>query len=328
MNRIDRLTAILIWLQSQHALTARQISDRYGVSQRTVYRDIRALEDAGVPIGVEPGRGYFLAEGYHLPPVMFTSAEAGALLLGAKLIEKFSDTGINQSFAGAMDKIKAVMGHEDQDYLNRLDAQITVLKATPVCASATPNNLLLEVQSALAQNQFIHIRYLSGYKEERSDRTIEPLGLCFYAGHWHLLAYCHMRKAYRDFRVDRILATTLSDTRFDRQRHGELDELVRRIVMPTNLKPATVQFTQPAAHAIREYKYFYGFVAQRVCCHGVEMDFLVPDIDYLSRWLLTWTDQVMVKRPETLKAAMAAHSQKLIQHYRYPSRRDEKNEID
>ena len=131
MNRIDRLTAILIQLQTRRILPAREIARRYGISLRTVYRDIRALEDAGVPLGAEPGRGYFLAEGYHLPPVMFTQDEAGALLLGAKLIEKFSDSSTNRHFAGALDKIKAILGETDQDVLNQLDALVTVLSLAP-----------------------------------------------------------------------------------------------------------------------------------------------------------------------------------------------------
>ena len=90
MNRIDRLTAILIQLQTKKVVKAQEIADRFNISLRTVYRDIRALEEAGVHIGAEAGIGYFL-ENYHLPPVMFTTEEASALMLGAKLIEKMSD---------------------------------------------------------------------------------------------------------------------------------------------------------------------------------------------------------------------------------------------
>ena len=68
MNRIDRLTAILVQLQSKKVVTAKEIADRFEISLRTVYRDVRALEDAGVPIGAEAGKGYFIMDGYHLPP--------------------------------------------------------------------------------------------------------------------------------------------------------------------------------------------------------------------------------------------------------------------
>ncbi len=80
MNRIDRLSAILIQLQSKQVVKAQEVADRFGISLRTVYRDIKSLEEAGIPIGAEAGKGYFIMDGYHLPPVMFTKEEASALL--------------------------------------------------------------------------------------------------------------------------------------------------------------------------------------------------------------------------------------------------------
>jgi len=71
MNRIDRLAAILIQLQSRRLVKAQDIADKFSISLRTVYRDVRALEEAGVPVIGEAGTGYKLMEGYKLPPVMF-----------------------------------------------------------------------------------------------------------------------------------------------------------------------------------------------------------------------------------------------------------------
>lgn len=92
MNRIDRLSAILIQLQSKKIVRAQEIADRFEISLRTVYRDIRALEEAGVPIGAEAGIGYFLMEGYNLPPVRFSKEEAGSILMATKLAEKIRIT--------------------------------------------------------------------------------------------------------------------------------------------------------------------------------------------------------------------------------------------
>ena len=101
MNRLDRLTAILIHLQSKRVVRASEIADRFEISLRTVYRDIRSLEEAGVPIGAEAGVGYFL-ENYHLPPVMFTNAEASALVFGGKFIEKMADSSLQEPFTSAL----------------------------------------------------------------------------------------------------------------------------------------------------------------------------------------------------------------------------------
>jgi predicted DNA-binding transcriptional regulator YafY len=108
---------------------AQEIASRFGISLRTVYRDIRALEEAGVPIGAEAGIGYFL-ENYHLPPVMFTTEEASALLLGAKLIEKMSDHSIKKEFGSALYKIKSVLKSADKEHVEDLESRVAVLKHT------------------------------------------------------------------------------------------------------------------------------------------------------------------------------------------------------
>ncbi|HNP97239.1 MAG TPA: HTH domain-containing protein, partial [Cyclobacteriaceae bacterium] len=98
MNRIDRLTAILIQLQTKRIVKAEEVADRFEISLRTVYRDIKALMEAGVPIGSEAGKGYFIVDGYHLPPVMFNQEEAGSMLLAGKLVEKMTDKSVRQAF--------------------------------------------------------------------------------------------------------------------------------------------------------------------------------------------------------------------------------------
>ncbi|WP_070968864.1 helix-turn-helix transcriptional regulator [Vibrio sonorensis] len=86
MNRFDRITALLVLLQTRNVVTAQFLSEYFSVSERTIYRDIKSLENAGVPIGSEAGVGYFLAKGYQLPPVCFTLDEAASVLLGEKLL--------------------------------------------------------------------------------------------------------------------------------------------------------------------------------------------------------------------------------------------------
>lgn len=88
MNRLTRITTILIQLQSKKIVTAKEIADRFEISLRTVYRDIKMLQDAGVPIGSENGIGYFIVSGYSLPPIMITEEEANALIVSEKLMLK------------------------------------------------------------------------------------------------------------------------------------------------------------------------------------------------------------------------------------------------
>ncbi len=108
MNRINRVTSILIQLQSKKIIPAKEIAQRFNISLRTVYRDIRTLEEAGIPIGSEAGKGYFLVEGFLLPPVMFTAAEVGALITAGKFLNCHGDESFIKDFDSAMYKIRYI----------------------------------------------------------------------------------------------------------------------------------------------------------------------------------------------------------------------------
>jgi len=319
MNRIDRLTAILLQLQTKRIVRGQEIADRYGICLRTVYRDIRALEEAGVPIGSEAGMGYFLSPGYHLPPVMFTAEEARALLIGGKLIEKFSDLAVKRHYACALDKIKAVMGDPEKEHLNTLSDHIEVLKTSPRPREGFPNDLLLDIQSVLGRNQVIRIEYTSGYREETTRREIEPLGLCFYGGNWHLLAFCRLRRDYRDFRVDRIRTVHVTRSFFSASSHDSLADLISRMVYETDVKPACVRFDLTTMPFVGEQKYYYGFVEEKTRGRQVEMHFLTASYDQLAHWLLGFVDTVEVVSPDALKKIMADHARRLYVHFCPPS---------
>src|SRR6201996_6816485 len=126
MNRIDRISAILIQLQSRRVVKAQDIADRFEISLRTVYRDIRTLEEAGIPIIGEAGVGYSLMDGYRLPPVMFTKEEATAFLTAEKFVEKLTDTSTRASHRSAMDKIRAILKTTEKDLLEDMDGNIEV----------------------------------------------------------------------------------------------------------------------------------------------------------------------------------------------------------
>jgi predicted DNA-binding transcriptional regulator YafY len=315
MNRLNRLTAILLLLQTRRVLTADQLADRFVVSRRTIYRDIRVLEEAGVPILSEAGVGYCLARGYHLPPVMFTRAQAGALITGGKLIERFSDPSINEEYQGALDKIRAVLDQGDQRFMERLEDRMTVRTLPEAPPVHGDGRMLARLQAILGRRRVVFMTYHSGGKDEVTEREVEPLVLCFYGGHWHLLAFCRLRQAYRDFRVDRICDLTPTQTPFDAHRHGDIDQLVDKMVAPTDLKPATIRFNSQAATEVRQNRYYWGFVREVVHPEGVEMHFLTPDYDYLVRWLVGFCDRVEVLAPVTLKERIQAFAQRLHRHY-------------
>lgn len=176
MNRLDRLQAIIIQLQTKKVVKAQEIADRFEISLRTVYRDIRAIEKAGVPVGAEAGIGYFLAENYNLPPIMLTSNEASSILLAGKFIPYLTDKKIQESFDSAMYKIKAVLNPEQKESISKLESSIQVsLSLTP---QELPDSIYIqEIQKALVNQQVIKMSYFSNYNKTTTTRTIEPISL-------------------------------------------------------------------------------------------------------------------------------------------------------
>src|SRR3982751_2500502 len=128
MNRLDRITTILIQLQSRKVVKAQDIAERFNISLRTVYRDMRYLAEAGIPLIGEAGVGYSIMEGYRLPPVMFTKEEATAFLMAEKLVEKFTDASTQRDYSTAMFKIKAVLRLSERDYLEDMEQHIAVIE--------------------------------------------------------------------------------------------------------------------------------------------------------------------------------------------------------
>ncbi|QNL21016.1 YafY family transcriptional regulator [Hyphobacterium sp. CCMP332] len=297
MKRLDRLTAILIQLQSKKIVKAQMLADKFEVSLRTIYRDMLSLQEAGVPIGSQEGVGYFLVEGYHLPPVMFSEEEANSLLIGAKFISNLTDKVVAEAFQNALDKIKAVLPSERKEVLNVLDERLLVSKRLGV---ESENPVISEIQKAIGKNLCCEIKYYSNYNGQVSEREIEPLGIVFYADAWHLMAWCRMRKAYRDFRTDRIGKIRITGNGYDRNAHPGLQEHMQQLTDQYQLTEIKVRFKKEILRFTSNDKYNHGYVDEKDLGDQVEMKFLSPSMDYTARWLLMFDNAVEILSPHAL----------------------------
>lgn len=203
LKRVSRLTAIITQLQAKRMLTAVQLSAQFNVSIRTIYRDMKALERAGIPVVTVDGKGYKLMEGYKMPPVMFTENEAHALATLEQLVAKSADASLRREYASAVNKVKSVLQYALKEKVELLSDRIAV---SPVLPRDNTSDSLLSIQKALTSFEVLDITYHSGNKNETTRRRVEPFAL-YYSLHesWLLIAYCHLRKDFRMFRLDRIL---------------------------------------------------------------------------------------------------------------------------
>lgn len=315
MNRIDRLHAILTHLQSKKKVTAQDMADRFNISLRTVYRDVKALEESGVPVIGEAGIGYSVMEGYRLPPVMFTQQEASALIMGAKLAEHYTDQSVRKHFEAALFKIKAVLRGTDKEYVETLTSHIHITKPSAPMAQDFGHQHLSNIQHAIVHRNCLKISYHSTYKEEFTNRIIEPIGLYYYSRSWHLIAWCSLRKDYRDFRVDNIDNLNITGDCFDADAHPSLKDYIEKIQNKAELQEAVVIFEKETAKHVRSYGYYFGFVDEQDLGDKVRMKFLTTCFNSFGRWLLSYTNAVTVESPETLHEIMVRLSDELHLHY-------------
>ncbi len=316
MNRVDRLSAILIQLQSKRVVKAREISHRFGISLRTVYRDIKALEQAGVPIGAEAGVGYFIADGYYLPPVKFSKSEAGAILMAAKLAEKQTDKSIWQNLNSALFKIRSALKEEEKEYLETIEDNIEVLQLVKPPETGFPDHFLADIQLALATKKVINFDYYSSYRDSFTNRDVEPVNLCYYSRHWHLVGFCKLRNALRDFRSDRIMKLTIKEQTFDASKYHEFQSLQDLYLQGEGLQEVVIRVTSRVADYISEQKYFMGFVESKREKSFELMKFMCGDVSAFAHWLLQFNDGVTVISPDLLKEKVFILVEKAFIHHK------------
>jgi predicted DNA-binding transcriptional regulator YafY len=210
VNRLSRLTAILIQIQTKKIVTASELSKKFQVSKRTIYRDIKALENSGVPILTEEGKGYTLMEGYKIPPVMFTEKQANALILAEQLVLKSKDSSFVKDYSEAIDKIKSILRYSIKDKANLLANRTQYKEALN---QERNSNNLSDLQIALTSYNLVKIEYIN--KENSvSVRLIEPFAI-LNSDNWYLVAWCRLRNEFRFFRPDRIQKIEILSENFE-----------------------------------------------------------------------------------------------------------------
>jgi len=212
MSQLPRLISILTMLKSKRLITGNEIAQKFGVSLRTIYRDIRKLEEAGVPIITEEGKGYSIMDGYTVSPVKFRQEEVNALITAEKLIAKTKNKTLIDNFSKALVKIKSTFKSSMQTKSELLDAKMYVFSTSE---SILQSNSLSMLQLAITNMHMMKIKYQKLKSEEVSEREIEPTAIYSYDEKWILIAWCHLRDEYRTFRLDRILDCKLLNQKFE-----------------------------------------------------------------------------------------------------------------
>ncbi len=221
MRRADRLFQIVQTIRGRRLTTAAHLAQRLEVSERTIYRDVADLQTQGVPIEGEAGVGYRLGKGFELPPLMFTTQEAQALVAAVRIAQSWLDPALAAASADALGRVMSVLSSAD-----RAAAESLLVMVPPVGLEPGTQRVLQQLREAAQAKQLAHIRYRDA-AELRTKRTVRPLGVFYWGAVWTLAAWCESREDFRSFRVDRIETLDVLQARFADEPGRSLADLLR-----------------------------------------------------------------------------------------------------
>lgn len=310
LKRFDRIVGIYIQLQSRRVVRAEELAARFSVSVRTIYRDIRVLEAAGIPLMGEAGIGYSIVDGYRLPPVMFTREEALGFVAAEKLMEAFADKSLGTHYRSALYKIKAVLKGTDKEWIGTLAPHVQVNSKTSPTNDAIPDSLEILLES-MANKRQVQLVYRSLREDIPVERLIEPIGVFHESGFWYVMGYCHLRADYRQFRADRIQQIKRTPDAFAKS-HPALETLRESKEDAPAKQKIVIRFRKEVVRYIRRDVGHFGYVEETERGNEVEMTFLHDESDhYFPRWYLTCGDMARIMEPESFKRQVESLLEKI-----------------
>lgn len=320
MNRTDRLLAIVLELQGKGRQRAEDLARTFETSKRTIYRDLQALGQAGVPIVSIPGRGYSLIAGYFLPPLSFTADEATLLLLGADVMAHSFDAQYRAAAESASRKIAGVLPEKLRDETQALRASVTFIAQERTSEGALQR--LQQLRSAIIGRQTVRFAYHARHSDawpasgarrpytpaEPQTRMADPYALAHVNGAWYLTGWDHERAAMRTFRLDRMDELTLLDQTFIR-RPGPVRPA--REHDETMTHTARVLFNADVARWVREAPSYFT-VATDETPDGLLVTLSLRREEDIIPWVLSWGRHARVLEPESLRRRIAEEARAIL----------------
>lgn len=308
MNRTDRLLGILLELQARGGLRAEDLARRFEVSVRTVYRDVQALSETGVPVVATPGKGYRLIEGYFLPPLNLSADEAALLVLGAEFVRGRVDAELGRVADVALSKLAAVLPPERREAVDRWRREMLF----PRPGRVHDEGRLARLRSAIRERRVVRLLYHAYRRPDPEPRVVEPVTLVCLAEIWHLAAYCRLRQAPRLFRLDRVDQLEVQDERFAlSERHAVGPEHQAPI---ERFREARVRFDPAVERWVRE-RQPYPFLREDQDSVGPIFVYALRDEHELLGWLLSWGGAAEVLDPPELRARLAREAAAVLERH-------------
>lgn len=318
MAKIDNMMAILWILRSGGKITAKEISEKLEINIRTVYRYIDKLSASGVPIISDAGHngGYTLLQNFIKAPLFFDVQEQTALLQAANLAKE-SGYFLDEALARATRKLKLHLNQDQEGTLAKYLEGFDVI--TPSYKSIIEPSLK-RIKESMVNELAVEIEYQTKGAHTRC-RIIEPYGIVYWNNNWYVIAYCHLRKEIRCFRVDRIVNVVTTDMGFIRpEGFSGGDFFINRIIPPVEndkkLMELIISGKTNVLDDLCQHWFLGHYLKERTFEKAI---FLLENeiIDtYIPYLLLPYGKAVQIINPLSLKQKVVQILEELTEHYK------------
>lgn len=298
IKKFERIVHLFFLLQSRSALPIEELMEKFQVTRRTIYRDLNMLERVGIPIVHIPGAGYSIIDGFRLPPARFTEGEVLSVMIAEKIMRNHETESVRRNFEQVLTKIKSAFhSHQKNEILNLQDKLL--IKEKFDTKDHVPNIMDTLLRSSV-DKKLTRILYQNAKGDKPNLRMVEPIGVFNENGNWYLLAYCHSRCDYRNFRLDRIQKLDVLERSFEKD-HPSVKELNERRPSQYFTK-ITVSIDRKYAHFLSFERDNFGYIKEILTAETVLMDFnCKAHPTSFVRWFLRFIDVGEIIEPIHLK---------------------------
>jgi len=317
-DQLSRQWRLLHLIDRPQGVTVEDAARDLGCAVRTVWRDVNALEKAGMPLYPERA-----ADGYKSVwrvreefkqrlPLKMTLGELAALVMSRELMAPLGASVLGPAATAAFDKIQAVLSRDALKLLDAMRERLGVRALGAKLQQPAAEHLPL-IHHALHESRTLRIRHYSPQRDEETERDIDPYHLTWFDGGLYLVAWCHLRQAMRIFAVERMRDVALLRRTFTVRPGFDADAYLGKAwgIVQGELVTVKVVFAKSLARYIRERLWHPSQKLRDLPDGRLEMTLQVADTLEVRRWILGYGVDAEVLAPENLREVLRAEAETL-----------------
>lgn len=307
--KIDRMLTIIVMLLNRNRISAKTLAQKFEISVRTVYRDIEAINMAGIPIVSYSGNngGFGILENYKLDHQLLTLNNLCSMLSALK---GMNSTLEDIELESSIEKLRNLIPQDKTQHLDLHMEQI-IIEMLPWAETPQQKQRVREIQNGIIKSQLMTITYRN-YANETSTRQIEPMSLIFKGYSWYLFAYCNLRADFRLFRISRMIDLQIEDRLFIR-REKSYREMEKASKNQVSLTSITLKFTPQVRTRVEDIFDRENIVILNTGEMIVTTQF--PEMDWFFTLIFGFGEHVEVLGPERVRRAVATRIKAMHEKY-------------